>query len=80
MEEVIMDRMRTNSCTIISIAYNMSTNTLELQFSDGSLYRYFDVPESVYEGLLRAESVGMFFNAHIRDAYRYERLPTDTAC
>jgi hypothetical protein len=47
---------------------------LEVEFTSGALYRYANVPVAVYEALMAAESHGTFFNEHVRDAYRYERV------
>lgn len=48
--------------------------TLELEFSTGSVYQYFDVPQVEYEALLGAVSIGAFVNENIRGKYRYGRL------
>jgi len=48
--------------------------TLEIQFTTGAVYRYFDVPGRVFEELMAAESKGGFFNAQIRDHYRFARV------
>jgi len=48
--------------------------TLEIEFASGDVYRYFGVPPSVHDELMRAESHGRFFNANIRDRFRYERM------
>ena len=46
--------------------------TLEIEFPDGDVYHYFDVPLLVYLQFIRAESMGAFFNERIRDRYRCE--------
>jgi hypothetical protein len=48
--------------------------TLEIAFNNGNVYQYFDVPEAVYDELMRAESIGKFLNANIKDNYRCVRL------
>lgn len=42
---------------------------LYVQFRNGSLYRYFHVPFSVYRGLMMAPSHGRYFNWYIRRRY-----------
>lgn len=42
---------------------------LSIQFTDGSLYTYRDVPREVYEDLISASSVGGYFNREIRPRY-----------
>ena len=40
----------------------------------GAIYRYFAVPQTVFERLIAAESKGAYFNHHVRDCFRYQRL------
>ena len=46
--------------------------TLEIEFPDGDVYRYFDVPPLLYLQFIRAESMGAFFNERIRDRFQFE--------
>jgi len=66
-----MNRTPVSSSHVASVGYDPNTLTLEVEFNDGSVYQYFDVPETVYQELLRASSVGTFMHANIRDNYRY---------
>ena len=45
---------------------------LEIEFPDGDVYRYFDVPPLLFLQFVRAESMGAFFNERIRDRFRFE--------
>ncbi len=58
-----MKRKKVVSSVLLSIGYDMTTGTLEIEFNSGSVYRYYDVPEPIYEQLMTAESKGGFFNA-----------------
>ncbi|WP_127126194.1 KTSC domain-containing protein [Georgenia sp. SYP-B2076] len=69
-----MDRERVVSSTIVEVGYDPSSRTLELRFTGGRLYRYFDVPEQVFADMLAAPSKGRYFNREIRDGYRYVRV------
>lgn len=60
------------SSNIISIAFNYSLNILYVKFHSNIVYAYFDVPISVFEEFLQAQSPGKFRNQHINH-YRYER-------
>jgi hypothetical protein len=62
------------STTLATVAYENAGRVLQLEFRSGSLYRYFDVPEEVYEGLLRASSKGRYFNEQIRDRFQHDRV------
>jgi KTSC domain len=68
-----MDRVGVNSSTIQSVGYDAATNTLEIEFTNGNIYQYFDVPQGIYEGLVGAGSVGSFFSQNVRGVYRYAR-------
>ena len=62
------------STVIRSFDYHPGTETLDVTFVSGRRYRYAAVPEAVARALARARSKGRFFNARIRDAYRYTEL------
>jgi len=69
-----MDRVAVKSSNIREVGYDEDSRILEILFVDGGLYRYFDVPESIYRGILTAPSAGKYFHGHIRDRYRCERI------
>ena len=64
-----MQRTEVESTTLRSVGYESAERILELEFTSGAVYQYFDVPESVWQGLLKAESKGKYFNREIRDDY-----------
>ena len=68
-----MDRIPVSSSNISSVGYDASAMTLEVEFSSGHIYQYFDVPESVYQELSRANSVGGYLAKNIKNVYRYTR-------
>lgn len=69
-----MERVQVVSSNIKEAGFDSQSGTLELLFSDGRIYQYFDVPESIYEQLVAAPSVGRFFHTEIRGVYRYARV------
>ena len=46
--------------------YNEELRELDITFTSGKTYRYIDVPEDIYSGLIEATSQGEFFNDYIR--------------
>lgn len=62
------------SSNIAEIGYDATTMTLEVAFHDGSVYQYFDVPDSVYQEFMRADSKGKFHHANIRNNFRYVKI------
>ena len=61
------------SSVIRSYRYDAAQRRLELQFVSGRRYRYHNVPEETWRGMLRAFSKGEFFNEKIRDRFRFTR-------
>lgn len=61
------------SSHLVSTGYNRVSHTLFIKFSSGAVYRYYGVPEHVFESFLGASSYGKFANQHIYHAFRYER-------
>lgn len=58
-----------SSSNLRRCAYDIETETLQIQFQSGKVYSYQGVPASVYNGLLEATSAGQFFNSSIKDVY-----------
>lgn len=67
-----MEHKAINSSAIASVGYDDERNALEIRFRTGRVYRYHQVPASVYEQLLVAESAGSYFNDVIRANYEGE--------
>ena len=66
-----MDRQEVESSVIGAVGHS---RVLEIQFESGRIYQYFNVPEDVYEEMLKAESKGKYFNANIRGKYIYQEI------
>jgi len=69
-----MDRQPVHSSNIRSVRYETETRTLEVEFHSGGVYQYSRVPESVYEGLIRAVSKGSYFHDHIKERYSFRKV------
>ena len=65
--------LKSTSNVIKSFDYEGKTQTLRVEFNNGSVYKYHDVPDSVYQELKIAPSVGQYFNTHIREKYGCDR-------
>lgn len=65
--------LKGTSNVIKSFDYEGATQTLRVEFNNGSVYKYHDVPDSVYGELKIAPSVGQYFNTHIREKYGQDR-------
>lgn len=69
-----MDRMQVSSSNIQSIGFDAQFNTLEVEFTSGEIYQYFNVPEHLYQNLMNAPSKGQFLNDNIKYSYRYQKV------
>lgn len=70
-----MNRYSVSSSNLKDIGYDADTQTLEIGFLDGRIYQYYNVPESVHNGLMRAESHGKYLDANVKKAgYRYRQM------
>jgi len=69
-----MHRIGVQSSTIKSIGHDPKTLTLEIEFQNGSVYQYFDVPQAVHEELMKAGSHGEFLSRQIKGHYRYAKV------
>ena len=67
----MVDRVPVQSSNIRSIGHDPDTNTLTVEFNNGSLYDYHDVPKDVHEELIAAKSVGGHLNANIKGVYKH---------
>lgn len=69
-----MERTPVESSLVASVGYDPAKSTLEIEFQSGRVYRYFRVPKSVYDDLMKAESKGSYFNANIKGGYSYAKV------
>ncbi len=69
-----MQRQQVESSMLREVGYDSETRTLEVEFTSGGIYEYYDVPSEVYKDLLRAESYGQYFNANVKGVYPSRRL------
>tara|TARA_Y100001960_G_C14115174_1_gene559461 strand:- start:212 stop:424 length:213 start_codon:yes stop_codon:yes gene_type:complete len=69
-----MERNPVTSSMIASIGFQDCT--LEVEFSDRSIYQYDNVPEYIYTNMMNAESKGTFFWDNIRrnNNYNYKKI------
>lgn len=70
-----MLRKNVSSSNIKSIGYDESTSTLEVEFLNGNIYQYSNIPESLYINLMNADSHGEYLDAYIKKGgYRYTKV------
>lgn len=69
------------STTLASISYAAEQSLLEVEFRDGTRYRFFAVPATCFQQLLASDSKGRYFNGNVRNRFHFQRVadrrPTD---
>lgn len=64
-----MKRINILSSIISSVGYDKERMILEIEFSDGSIYHYFNVPENIFQEFIKSTSYGKYFFSNIKGAY-----------
>ena len=67
-----MKREPVTSRAIREVGYEAPN--MELMFASGTVYRYFDVPEFLYRGLMLAKSKGAYVAKRINGRFRFEEV------
>lgn len=70
-----MDWINTpESSNIARFSYDDASRILKVEFTNGSVYDYFDVPSHVFDGMRNAPSKGQYLAQQIKGNYRYARV------
>ena len=69
-----MIRDQVASSNISSIGYDEATQTLEVEFQNGSIYQYFNVGQDLFDRLMNFPSKGQFLNTYIKNGYPFSRV------
>jgi len=69
-----MNREPVQSSNLNSVGYDPETKILEIEFHDGGVYLYFDVPTDIHQGLMSASSKGKFHHSFIKNVYRHQKI------
>ena len=62
-------RQSVQSTAIGKVGYSKRRHILEIEFVNGAVYRYFNVPVAIYGDLMSAESKTRFYDSNIRKHY-----------
>jgi hypothetical protein len=61
-----MKRLPVESNALRSIGYDPKLQVLEIEFMNGSVHDYYDVPPQTYQDLCEADSMAAFVNFRIK--------------
>jgi hypothetical protein len=62
------------STALAFVGYSRRLHALEIEFQDGLIYRYLEVPTPTYRELMESKSKARFYNQHVRGKYRCLRV------
>ena len=74
-----MKRLPVDSSAIRSVGYDAKSQILEIEFTNGSVYDYYDVPHEIYQEFCEADSMGAFVNFRIKPNFQYSEIYKRTA-
>lgn len=67
-----MLRFPVDSTNIASVGYE--NFVLEVEFLDGSIYQYLNVPENVFQNLISFPHPGTYLSRFVKGQYTYRRV------
>lgn len=70
-----MEFVAVRSSSLKAVAYNDATASLVVEFVNGNVYEYQNVPSHIFRGILTADSAGKYFNEMVKEAgYPYRQV------
>lgn len=54
--------------------YDGNTGNMLVEFKLGSVYEYENVPHDLFEQLVKADSVGSFFNINVKSKFKFRKV------
>ena len=69
-----MEMQFVDSSNIERIGYDSNSNTLRVEFKSSRTYDYFNVPESIFDELRHASSVGGYHARNVKNSYSYTEI------
>jgi hypothetical protein len=73
-----MNRQPVLSSMIRAWAFDPASSVLEIEFQNGRIYEYREVPEFLARGFAAAQSKGQFFLSRIADRYTCEEISPES--
>jgi len=62
------------SSNLSRFGYNSASLILQVEFKNGGLYSYFDVPQHIFDAMKQAPSKGQYLAHQIKGNFRYARV------
>jgi hypothetical protein len=67
-----MERKKVSSSNLESVGYLYMV--LEIEFKNGNIYQFKNVPERIYKQLMKSSSKGTFFYKNIRGKFLFDQI------
>ncbi len=62
------------SSNLAAVGYDPDNQDLYVRFKNRLNYRYLQVPQSLFDALMKSSSKGTFFNDKIKDRFKFVKL------
>lgn len=69
-----MERIPVSSSSIESVGYDSNSATLEVEFKNGGVYQYYEVPDHTYDEFVSSDSLGKYLHYSIKNAYAFSKM------
>lgn len=69
-----MELQKVKSTNIAAVGYDKESRMLRILFHTGTAYDYQQVPATLYNQLIAASSKGEFFQEHVKEQFKYEKV------
>lgn len=70
-----MERQTVKSRILRSVGYDDSIKILEIEFQNGLVYQFLEVPPKIYADLMHSGEIGKYFTDKIRTRFRTKQIP-----
>jgi len=71
---MIPKMIQVSSSNVAEIGYSVQDQEVYVRFLNNTLYVYKGVPESEFEGLKNAPSIGSYLHRNFKNSYAYARV------
>lgn len=70
-----MEMKTVNSSNLAAVGYDSNSQIMRVEFNNGGIYEYYNVPQEKYEELIVASSVGSYFHHNIKNGgYKFSKI------
>jgi hypothetical protein len=69
-----MNREYIGSEDVSSAGYDPETMVMEIEFHNGTVFQYLEVPAEIFEGLISSVNPGKFFAQSIKNKFKFFQI------